>query len=872
MVDDIYTRSWHTADGTQFRLGEVFDETIINSMKSPEDCRGIVGMGATTRRGTVPIAHRSKGALMLAELPLSFFTIRQAIIDGVGVKGSILIAALDAQNVSDLEGIYGDGRGVMNIEANPPEGLRPPDDRPQKVQMDIQTKTSRFGSAKCLGNNLQELADVEAQRTQQTDVPDRGAFVMALDNVFGELYFDDILQFSKDNKSFMTLLLTEVEDPTQYGTVRLDENERVTGMAEKGIIPNLSPEDAQALNDQLKRSKKATEGDFECLIGERVKVTEAMSRQLGVEAGQEITLQDEHIYSLDYTEMKGEVFLSSKQLIKLGYSKVNCGLYYMAPGSRHILNSREFRDHMDLDNVEQGSKSDIGGHLIPWLVNEGFPVHGYTLQEHSPISMERHNEVMWRDAGNPEQLLRTMEDIVNEKVVQYEIPGRINIPGKAESGLFLIPGTTAASQLARERIIEQITKGEINVDTSKGNIVIGPNVQIANGTTITGSTYIGGGAKIGMAEDNRGPVNNRSVIHNSLIEPHAEVGAIDDIYKPENCIEISQSIVGHNGKIYGGESWEARTVLKSLEVEGPVGKIQDPTAVGYGVSIGRSCHFAGCMFAPKLSILPSTRLKGARLDPDIVPTLVSGDPDVVGMVQAVNARTGTNMDWANSRLTLFQRRARDAALNNKPELMHAALIKGAEVISDMHGPGREINVAERKHRLHRDAMIKLHGIVDRIESDPTLGADEHHFVNVEASNLGFAHQLNTFDHTEPTSRKLVKYMTAAGMLLNEDERRSATELLNKAGQIVGTCNDQHARLLFHKMEPVLQEELKWSKALKAIERNEPPDPPTRERLSAQVDTISEGVGRSQLDGLLRQQAQENLAQRLDTQQKRLTQS
>ena len=76
---------------------------------------------------------------------------------------------------------------------------------------------------------------------------------------------------------------------------------------------------------------------------------------------------------------------------------VNAGIYLLSPEVREIVRSDEINKL-----VAERGRFDFGYDLIPYLVDNGFPVYGYEIN-------------VWYDVGNPEMYLRAMHDFLNGK-------------------------------------------------------------------------------------------------------------------------------------------------------------------------------------------------------------------------------------------------------------------------------------------------------------------------------------------------------------------------------------------------------------------------------------------------------------------------
>jgi len=97
--------------------------------------------------------------------------------------------------------------------------------------------TDYFGDASRLGTNLVYSVETEPLGTAGAikyaeQYIDDTFFIMNGD-IFTDLNLTDMLQFHRDKGAKVTIALTPVEDPTRFGVVETDSNQRVTRFIEK---------------------------------------------------------------------------------------------------------------------------------------------------------------------------------------------------------------------------------------------------------------------------------------------------------------------------------------------------------------------------------------------------------------------------------------------------------------------------------------------------------------------------------------------------------------------------------------------------------------------------------------------------------------
>ncbi|MBN1324070.1 MAG: NDP-sugar synthase [Methanotrichaceae archaeon] len=135
---------------------------------------------------------------------------------------------------------------------------------------------------------------------------------------------------------------------------------------------------------------------------------------------------------------------------------INTAFYIFSPEIREIL-------------LQMGDKArDIGGDLIPYLTEHGYPVYGYPLKGY------------WVDIGTPERLLQAAMNVIGGEVKHFTFHHQYR------DRQWIHPSTLA-------KIDGCLSSGDIVL---KGNVVIGRNCRIEPGTVIENS-HIGHTSLIG---------------------------------------------------------------------------------------------------------------------------------------------------------------------------------------------------------------------------------------------------------------------------------------------------------------------------------------------------------------------------------------
>jgi len=205
----------------------------------------------------------------------------------------------------------------------------------------------------------------------------------------------------------------------------------------------------------------------------------------------------------------------------------NTGLYLISPEMREILNSE------DMKEMRKKGSFDIGGDLIPYLIEKGYPVYGYV------------SDKLWFDVGSPSRYLEATKEILKGKLGYMR-----EFDGKAFEGIW-IEGQSKESLERRETIINKSKKGEITLEAP---VLIGRHCQIGDGAEIRNSVI-----------DNYSIIGSRALIENSVI--------MDRVIVEEGAI-IKDSIIGRHCTIKSSPS-------KPTEIEG-ISVLGDDVTVGSG--------------------------------------------------------------------------------------------------------------------------------------------------------------------------------------------------------------------------------------------------------------------------------------------------
>lgn len=168
---------------------------------------------------------------------------------------------------------------------------------------------------------------------------------------------------------------------------------------------------------------------------------------------------------------------------------INTAFYLFSPEIREIL-----------CDVEEAAR-DIGGDLIPYLTDQGYPVYGYPVDGY------------WIDIGTPERLLQAAMDVLASKIEHYAFRN-VYRPHQ-----WIHPSTL-------NRIEKRLESGEIVL---RGNVFIGRNCKIEKGVVIENS-HLG----------HTGLIERDVTIKNSMVMSFSNI---------KRSSVLNRAIVGRNSTI-----------------------------------------------------------------------------------------------------------------------------------------------------------------------------------------------------------------------------------------------------------------------------------------------------------------------------------
>ncbi|MGQ9550821.1 MAG: sugar phosphate nucleotidyltransferase [Candidatus Bathycorpusculaceae bacterium] len=208
----------------------------------------------------------------------------------------------------------------------------------------------------------------------------------------------------------------------------------------------------------------------------------------------------------------------------------NTGLYMVSPEIKRIYKERGVKQI-----IKERHRLDFGYDFIPYVIDTGRPVYGYTLKG------------SWYDVGTPKYYLEAMQDMLNGRFsLLSEFGERID-----KDKRIWIQGESSESMKRRHEITKKIRQGKIRVE---GAVLIGRHCQIGDGSRIVNSCI-----------DNYTQIGRDTLIENSAIMDRAII---------RDSAEIKESIIGRHVTILSNKRKQTRIEAFSV--------IADNVTVGEG--------------------------------------------------------------------------------------------------------------------------------------------------------------------------------------------------------------------------------------------------------------------------------------------------
>jgi len=224
----------------------------------------------------------------------------------------------------------------------------------------------------------------------------------------------------------------------------------------------------------------------------------------------------------------------------------NTGLYVLSPEVRKI-----FREKGVQQIIKEKNRLDFGYDFIPYIIQSGRPVYGYTLKG------------SWFDVGTPKSYLEAMKKLLNGGFSTLnDFGGRL-----AGEGLVWVQGDSNDSEKRRQEIIQKIKAKKIEIE---GAVLIGRHCQIEDGARIVNScidnfTRIGKNAVVAnSAVMDRAIIGDNAEVYDSIIGRHVVVNS--SCHKPTKVTSIS--VVADDVTLEEGCSLTATKVYPHQHIRG----------------------------------------------------------------------------------------------------------------------------------------------------------------------------------------------------------------------------------------------------------------------------------------------------------------
>jgi len=194
----------------------------------------------------------------------------------------------------------------------------------------------------------------------------------------------------------------------------------------------------------------------------------------------------------------------------------NTGLYVMSPEIRDV-----FKDGGVRQIIEDKNRLDFGYDFIPYVIQSGRPVYGYTLKG------------SWFDVGTPKSYLDAMNSLLHNDVLMKNVFGEHLHSDSHE--LVWVQGESVHSGPYREQILQKIRQKKILVN---GAVLIGRHCQIEDGAVLSNCCI-----------DNFTRVGKNAVVNNAVVMDRAVIG---------DYAEVTDSIIGRHVRVCSSQSCPTR--------------------------------------------------------------------------------------------------------------------------------------------------------------------------------------------------------------------------------------------------------------------------------------------------------------------------
>ena len=224
----------------------------------------------------------------------------------------------------------------------------------------------------------------------------------------------------------------------------------------------------------------------------------------------------------------------------------NTGLYVLSPEVKKI-----FKEKGVQQIIKERNRLDFGYDFIPYVIQTGRPVYGYTLKG------------SWFDVGTPKSYLEAMKNMLHGGFSTLnDFGGRL----KEESQIW-VQGESNDSEKCRLEIIHKIKQKKITIE---GAVLIGRHCQIEDGARIVDScidnfTRIGKNAVVSnSAVMDRVIIGENAEVYESIIGRHVVVNSSQR--KPTKITAVS--VIADDVKIEEGCSLTASKIYPHQNIRG----------------------------------------------------------------------------------------------------------------------------------------------------------------------------------------------------------------------------------------------------------------------------------------------------------------
>ena len=197
----------------------------------------------------------------------------------------------------------------------------------------------------------------------------------------------------------------------------------------------------------------------------------------------------------------------------------NTGLYILSPEVKKIFKEKGIQQI-----IKEKNRLDFGYDFIPYVIQTGRPVYGYTLKG------------SWFDVGTPKNYLEAMKKLLNGGFPALsDFGGRLN-----DNEPIWVQGESNDSEKRRLETIQKIKQKKIILE---GAVLIGRHCQIEDGARIVNScidnfTRIGKNAVVAnSAVMDRAIIGENAEVYDSIIGRHVVVNS--SCHKPTKITAVS---------------------------------------------------------------------------------------------------------------------------------------------------------------------------------------------------------------------------------------------------------------------------------------------------------------------------------------------